>query len=88
MVFILAASSLHHALETLNPEAKEQFKDKIYTITGLSLNPNTKNRRKIVQIFFQKILKIKKTLYFGMMFQKTAFLDIVATVSVHCQCQN
>ena len=60
MVFILAASSLHHALETLNPDAKEQFKVKTYTIPGLSLNPNTKNPRKIVQNLLAKDLKDKK----------------------------
>ena len=60
MVFILAASSLHHALETLNPEAKEQFKDETYTITGLSVNPNTKNHRKVVQNLLSKDLKDEK----------------------------
>ena len=60
MVFILAASSLHHALETLNPEAKEQFKDKTYTIPGLSLNLNTKNPRKIVQNLLSNDLKDEK----------------------------
>ena len=60
MVFILVASSLHHALETLKPEAKEQFKDKTYTIPGLSPNPNTKNPRKIVQNLLSKDLKDKK----------------------------
>ena len=34
MVFMIAASSLHHALETLNPEEKEQYKDKTHTIPG------------------------------------------------------
>ena len=60
MVFILAASSLHHAIETLTPDEKEHFKDKIYTIPGLSLNPNTKNPRKIVQNLLSKDLKDKK----------------------------
>ena len=60
MVFILAASSLHHALETLTAEEKEQFKDKSYTIPGLSLNPNTKNPKKIVQNLLSKDLKDKK----------------------------
>ena len=46
MVFILAASSLHHAFETSTPEEKERYKDKIYSIPGLSLNPYTKNPRK------------------------------------------
>ena len=60
MVFILAASSLHHALETLSPEQKDRFKDKTYTIPGLSLNPNTKNPKKVVQNLLSKDLKDKK----------------------------
>ena len=60
MVFILAASSLHHALETLSPEQKEQIKEKTYTIPGLSLNPNTKNPKKVVQNLLSKDLKDKK----------------------------
>ena len=67
MVFIVAASSLHHALETLTTEEKEHFKDKIYTTPGLSLNPNTKNPRKIVQNLLSKDLKDKGTLSFGTM---------------------
>ena len=58
MVFILAASSLHHALKT--PEKKERYKEKIFSIPGLSLNPNTKNPRKIVQNLLAKDLKEKK----------------------------
>ena len=60
MVFILAASSLHHAIETLTPEKKGQFKEKTHTIPGLSLNPNTKNPKKIVQNLLSKDLKDKK----------------------------
>ena len=60
MVFILAASSLHHVLETLSPEQKDRFKDKTHTIPGLSLNPNTKNPKKVVQNLLSKDLKDKK----------------------------
>ena len=60
MVFILAASSLHHAFETLTLEEKPRYKDKIYTIPGLSLNPHTENPRKIVQNLLAKDLKEKK----------------------------
>ena len=59
MVFILAASSLHHALETLTREEKEQF-NKIYSIPGLSLNPKTKNPKKVVQNLLSKDLAEKK----------------------------
>ena len=51
MVFIVAASALHDALETLIPEDKEQYKDEIFTIQSLSLNRNTKNPKKIFPIF-------------------------------------
>ena len=60
MVFILAASSLHHAIKTLTPDEKKHFDDKIYTIPGLSLNPLTKNPKKIVQNLLSKDLKDKK----------------------------
>ena len=49
MVFILGASSLHHALETLPTEENSFLKEKIYTIPGLSLNNHAKNPQKIVQ---------------------------------------
>ena len=59
MVFILAASSLHHALDTLTPDKKETFNEKVYSIPGLSLNPNTKNPKKIVQNLLSKDFKDK-----------------------------
>ena len=49
MIFILGASSLHHALETLPPDEKNALKEKIYTIPGLSLNFRAKNPKKVVQ---------------------------------------
>ena len=58
--FILADSSLHHAIETLSPEQKDRIKDKINTMPGLSLNPNTKNPKKIVQNLLSEDLKDKK----------------------------
>ena len=49
MVFIMAASSVDHALDTLTPENRKNYNEKIYSIPGLSLNPITKNPRKIGQ---------------------------------------
>ena len=46
MVYILAASSVDHALDTLNPENRKTLEEKIFSIPGLSLNPNTKNPQK------------------------------------------
>ena len=60
MVFILTASSLHHAIETFTPDEKERYNDKIYSIPSLSVSPTTKNLRKIVQNFFARDLEEKK----------------------------
>ena len=49
MVFILAASSLHHVLGILTTEEKSTSKEQVYSIPGLSLNTNTKHSIKIVQ---------------------------------------
>ena len=62
MVFILAASSLDHALETLIPEKRNHYKEKIFSIPGLSLNPHTKNPQKIVQNLLSKDLKDKNNI--------------------------
>ena len=59
MVHILAASSVDHALDTLNPETRKTYNEKIFSIPGLSLNPNTKNPRKIVQNLLSKDLSEK-----------------------------
>ena len=68
MVFILAASSLHHALETLTIEEKSRYYDKIFSIPGLSLNPNTKNPKKSCAKHALKRSRWKKTtLLSGMM---------------------
>ena len=60
MVYILSASSVHHAIETLLPEDKAKYAEKIYSLPGLSLNPNTRNPKKIVQNLLSKVLKDKK----------------------------
>ena len=49
MVFILGASSLHHALETLPTDENSLLKEKTYTIPGLCLKNHAKNPKKIVQ---------------------------------------
>ena len=82
MVFILAASSLHHALETLTREEKEQFKNKIYSIP--SLNPKTKNPKKVVQKLLSKELAEKKTtLLCGTMCRIIAFQNMRAIIVEH-----
>ena len=54
MVFVVAASSVHHALEI-----RKTYNEKIYSVPGLSLCPNTKNPRKIVQNLLSKDLAEK-----------------------------
>ena len=49
MVRILAASSLHHAIETVDSEQQKAINEKVYSIPGLSLNINAKNPQKNVQ---------------------------------------
>ena len=57
MMYILAASSVHHAIDALRYEQQSKYKDKIYAIPGLSLNPYPKNPRKIVQNLLSKDLR-------------------------------
>ena len=57
MMYILAASSVHHAIDALSSEQQSKSKDKIYAIPSLSLNPYAKNPRKIVQNLLSKDLK-------------------------------
>ena len=59
MVFIVAASSVDHALYTLNPENRKTYNEKIFSIPGLSLNPNTKNPKKLVPNLLSKDLSDK-----------------------------
>ena len=49
MVFIVAASSVDHALDTQTLENRKNYNAEIFSIPGLSFDPNTKNPRKIVQ---------------------------------------
>ena len=49
MFFIIAASSLHHALQTLTSENQKSYIENIYSVPGLSLNVNTKSPKTIVQ---------------------------------------
>ena len=59
MVLIVAASSVDHALDTLTPENQKNYNEKIYSVPGLSLNPNTKNPPEIVQNLLSKDLAEK-----------------------------
>ena len=62
MVRILAASSLHHAIETVKAEDQKLAKEKVYSIPGLSLNIHAKNPKKVVQNLIEKDFKDEKDL--------------------------
>ena len=64
MVIVVAASSVDHALDTLKPEKRKKYNEKIFSIPGLSLNPNTKNPRKFVQNLLSKDLARKSDIVF------------------------
>ena len=59
MVYILAASSVHHPTDAFSPEQQSKCKDKVYAIPSLCLNPYAKNTKKIVQILLLTNLKDK-----------------------------
>ena len=49
MVYILAASSVHQAIDALNYEQQSKLKDKIFAIPGIRPNLYAKNPRNNVQ---------------------------------------
>ena len=49
MVFIVAASSLHHSVNTLPLTLQKSIDDTFKAVPGLSFNLNTNNRQKTVQ---------------------------------------
>ena len=62
MILILAASSLHHAIESVTIENQNALKEKVYSIPSLNLNIDAKNLRKIVQNLIEKDFKEEKEL--------------------------
>ena len=59
MVYILAAISVHHAIDALCPEQQSKYKNKVYANPGLNHNPRKENPIKIVQNLLSKDLKDK-----------------------------
>ena len=57
MVFILGASSLHHAIKTLPKNTRKQIKMRVFTVPGLICNPNTVNKRKPIQLLLNNCFK-------------------------------
>ena len=62
MVFILAASSLHHAIKTLPQALQDHYKKGIYALPGLSFNPNALKVRKTAQFQLSHFFRDKKRL--------------------------
>ena len=85
MVLILAASSLHHAIETVTPENQNALKEKVHSIPGLSLNINAKNPRKIQQNLIGKDFKDKKELIIWHDVINNRTVNMKATFIVPCQ---
>ena len=61
-MFILAASSLHHATKTLPPALLDHNKKGIYALPGLSFNPNEVKLRKTAQFQLNLFFRDKKRL--------------------------
>ena len=62
MVFILAASSLHHAIKTSLQALQDHYKKGIYALPGLSFNPNAVKVRKTAQFQLSHFFPDKKRL--------------------------
>ena len=62
MVFILAASSLHHAIKTLPQALQDHYKKGIYALPGLSFNPNALKVRKTAPFQLSHFFRDKKRL--------------------------
>ena len=62
MVFILAASSLHHAIKTAPQVTQNRYKFNVYALPGLSFNPNALKVRKTAQFQLSHFFHDKKRL--------------------------
>ena len=62
MVFILAASSLHHAIKTAPQVTQNRYKRNVYALLGLSFNPNALKVRKTAQFQLSHFFHDKKRL--------------------------
>ena len=60
MVFILEASSLHHAIETLPKNTRKRIAKRVFTVPGLSFNPNAVNKKKTIHFLLSNCFKSEK----------------------------
>ena len=49
MLYILAAISVHNAIDTSSPEQQSKYMNKIYAILGVMVNPYAKIGEKLLQ---------------------------------------
>ena len=62
MVFIFAASSLHHTIKTLPQALQDHYKKGTYVLPGLSFNPNAVKVVKTAQFKLSQFFRDKKRL--------------------------
>ena len=62
MVFILAASSLHHAIKTLPQALQDHYKNGTYALPGPSFNPNAVKVQKTAPFLLSHFFRDKKRL--------------------------
>ena len=67
MVYIIVATSVHHAIDLFGREQETKCKDTVYAIPGLSLDPYANSLRKNVQNLLSKDQKDKTETFFGTM---------------------
>ena len=63
MVFILAASSLHHAIKTLPQALKDHYKKGIYALPGLSFKHSAVKARKTAQFQLSQFFRDNMRLF-------------------------
>ena len=59
MVFILGASSLFHAINSLPVSTQNRYKSTVFSLPGFSLNPFAVNERKTVQYQLDNVFRHK-----------------------------
>ena len=62
MVFILAASSLHHSIKTATQVTQNRYKHNIYALPGSNFHPNPVKVRKTAQFQLSQFFRDKKCL--------------------------
>ena len=54
MAYILAASSVHHAIDTFSTEQQSKYKEKVYAIPGLSQSLREKYEKNCAKFAFER----------------------------------